>query len=173
MFLVWGRCQRWSLIPRNDLRNAGVAGRGTWWPRRTPGMTAEFDAVNCRHKDSLSAGNRLIHSVSEGTYLLVKSLMDLQWARPSMRNQPCRDNLSDERRGWPSCSIIRCTTQTLPQRRHGRRPQVSDADERRAGPSSQSGRRSCCQVCHMLSSSDDLTCRAVGMRSASAKSGRR
>ena len=82
LFLVWGRCQRRPLIPRNDLRNAGVAGRETWWPRRTPGMTAEFDAVDCRHKASFSAGSRLIHSVSEGTYLLIKSLMDLQCMPP-------------------------------------------------------------------------------------------
>ena len=58
----------WPLLDLgNELLNAGVARRETWWPRRTPGMTAEFDAVNCRDKASFSAGSRLIHSVGKGT----------------------------------------------------------------------------------------------------------
>ena len=60
---VLTRSQLAFAVPTNERQNAGVSGRETWWPRRTPGMAAEFNTVNCRHKVSFSAGNRPIHSV--------------------------------------------------------------------------------------------------------------
>ena len=42
------RSERSLPDPVNELLNPGVAGRETWRPRQTPGMTAKFDAVNCR-----------------------------------------------------------------------------------------------------------------------------
>ena len=60
---VLTRSQLAFAVPTNERQNAGVSGRETWWPWRTPGMAAEFNTVNCRHKVSFSAGNRPIHSV--------------------------------------------------------------------------------------------------------------
>ena len=80
---VLTRSQLAFAVPTNERQNARVLGRETWWPQRTPGMTAEFDAVNCLHKASFSAGSRLIHLVREGT----ESTNKVAYGPPALRDR--------------------------------------------------------------------------------------